>query len=213
MKSKAWRVQPSHAPTQACHGFLVGSFHYGTVVIADEGFARCMLSAFRCSEWRFAGRITDYAGAFVQGAYSGVDRAFLLDNTDIRLTTPLSLGDTEFRVGASINNGSTVEDTFNSTPVWMFPFASSSLAPTPKAQTLLGGRQLVGNSLGLTVYGWYDQRIYLEAGGYARPFVNLKIGLQYVAYTMFNGGTQNYDGFGRNASGNNTAFLYAWMAF
>ena len=62
VKSKAWRVQPSHAPTQACHGFLVGSFHYGTVVIADEGFARCMLSAFRCSEWRFAGRITDYAG-------------------------------------------------------------------------------------------------------------------------------------------------------
>jgi len=48
---------------------------------------------------------------------------------------------------------------------------------------------------------------------WARPFANLKIGLQYVAYTMFNGGTRNYDGFGRNASGNNTIFLYAWMAF
>src|SRR5262249_19525308 len=36
-----------------------------------------------------AGRITDYAGAFVQGTYSGGDRAFLLDNTDVRLTTPL----------------------------------------------------------------------------------------------------------------------------
>jgi hypothetical protein len=30
---------------------------------------------------------------------------------------------------------------------------------------------------------------------------------------MFNGGTKNYDGFGDNASGNNTLFLYAWLAF
>ena len=34
-----------------------------------------------------AGRITDYAGGFVQGTYSGVDRTFFLDNTDLRLTT------------------------------------------------------------------------------------------------------------------------------
>jgi hypothetical protein len=78
-----------------------------------------------------AGRITDYAGGFVQGTYSGVDRSFALDNTDIRLTTPLSLGDSELRIGASLNNGPTVEDPFNSTPVWMFPFVSSALAPTP----------------------------------------------------------------------------------
>ena len=37
--------------------------------------------------------------------------------------------------------------------------------------------------------------------------------LQYVAYTMFNGASHNYDGFGRNAGDNNTVFLYAWMAF
>ena len=113
-----------------------------------------------------AGRITDYAGAFVQGTYSGVDRTFLLDNTDLRLTTPFPVDDTELRIGASLNNGPTVQDAFNSTPVWMFPFASSALAPTPAAQTLLGGRGLVGNSLGLTAYAWYDRRLYLEAGGY-----------------------------------------------
>jgi len=112
-----------------------------------------------------AGRITDYAGGFVQGTYSGVDRSFALDNTDIRLTTPLSLGDSELRIGASLNNGPTVEDPFNSTPVWMFPFASSALAPTPAAQPLLAGG-LIGNSLGLTAYAWYDRHLYLEAGGY-----------------------------------------------
>jgi hypothetical protein len=45
------------------------------------------------------------------------------------------------------------------------------------------------------------------------PLANLKLGIQYTIYTMFNGGTKNYDGFGDNASGNNTLFVYAWQAF
>jgi hypothetical protein len=49
-----------------------------------------------------AGRNTDFAGAFLQGTYDGVTRAFSLDNSDIRLTTPLSLDDTELRIGTSI---------------------------------------------------------------------------------------------------------------
>jgi hypothetical protein len=48
---------------------------------------------------------------------------------------------------------------------------------------------------------------------FGAPWVNLKLGLQYTAYTRFNGGTTNYDGFGRNASGNNTVFAFAWLAF
>jgi hypothetical protein len=46
-----------------------------------------------------------------------------------------------------------------------------------------------------------------------RPWANLKLGIQYTGYTQFNGGTTNYDGFGRNAGGNNTLFLFAWLAF
>lgn len=125
----------------------------------NDNFALDQISVF------LAGRVTDYLGGFVQGTYSGVDRAFSLDNTDIRLTTPLSVGDSELRIGASLNNGPTVQDPFNSTPVWMFPFASSALAPTPAAQPLLAGG-LVTNSLGLTGYAWYDRHLYVEAGGY-----------------------------------------------
>jgi hypothetical protein len=39
------------------------------------------------------------------------------------------------------------------------------------------------------------------------------VGVQYVAYTLFNGGTRNYDGFGRNASDNNSLFVFLWIAF
>ena len=48
---------------------------------------------------------------------------------------------------------------------------------------------------------------------WARPFANLKLGLQYIAYTQFNGGSNNYDGNGRNAGNNNTLYAFAWLAF
>jgi hypothetical protein len=45
------------------------------------------------------------------------------------------------------------------------------------------------------------------------PKQNVRLGAQYTAYNIYNGATDNYDGFGRNASDNNTLFLYAWFAF
>jgi hypothetical protein len=45
------------------------------------------------------------------------------------------------------------------------------------------------------------------------PFVNVKVGVQYIVYTQFNGGGSDYDGFGRRASDNNTLFLFAWLTF
>jgi len=48
---------------------------------------------------------------------------------------------------------------------------------------------------------------------WGRPWVNLRVGLQYTGYLRFNGGRSNYDGFGRSASQNNSLFLFSWMAF
>lgn len=42
---------------------------------------------------------------------------------------------------------------------------------------------------------------------------NLKLGLRYTAYTKFNGASNDYNGFGRNASDNNSWFAYAWLLF
>jgi len=50
-----------------------------------------------------------------------------------------------------------------------------------------------------------------EDPGY--PWLNLRVGLQYTFYLQFNGGTLNYDGFGRNASDNDTLLLFSWLAF
>jgi hypothetical protein len=45
------------------------------------------------------------------------------------------------------------------------------------------------------------------------PWQNTRLGLQYTYYNKFNGESTNYDGSGRNASDNNTLFLYLWVAF
>jgi hypothetical protein len=129
--------------------------HYGP----NGNFAMDQISLF------LAGRVTDYAGGFVQGTFNGISSALKLDNTDLHLTTPLSLGDSELRIGLDVNNGPTVQDPYNSTYAWGYPYVASALAPTPAAQPLLAGG-LIGNSLGATVYAWYDRALYLEAGLY-----------------------------------------------
>ena len=45
------------------------------------------------------------------------------------------------------------------------------------------------------------------------PKQNIRVGAQYTAYNKYQGATDNYDGAGRNASDNNTLFLYAWFAY
>lgn len=54
--------------------------------------------------------------------------------------------------------------------------------------------------------GWTAELNYL-------PWQNVKIALQYTAYTRFNGGSDNYDGLGRKASDNNTTYLLGWINF
>ncbi len=45
------------------------------------------------------------------------------------------------------------------------------------------------------------------------PWLNTRLTLQYTAYRKFNGRRDNYDGFGRAASDNNTLFLQTWLAW
>lgn len=64
--------------------------------------------------------------------------------------------------------------------------------------------------------GWILEADYIpfnHGGPDVWPWLNMKIGLQYTIYTKFNGATNNYDGNGRNASDNNTLFLFDWVAF
>ena len=45
------------------------------------------------------------------------------------------------------------------------------------------------------------------------PIQYLRVGAQFTGYNRFNGAAGNYDGYGRNASDNNSLFLYTWLAY
>lgn len=129
--------------------------HYGS----NGNIAMDQISVF------LAGRVTDYAGGFVQGTFNGVTSKTHLDNTDLRLTTPFTVADTELRLGLDVNNGPTVQDPYNGSFAWGYPYVASILAPTPTAQPLLAGG-LIGNSIGATAYAWYNRALYVEGGLY-----------------------------------------------
>ena len=45
------------------------------------------------------------------------------------------------------------------------------------------------------------------------PRVNIRAGIQYTAFTRFNGARRNFDGLGTNASDNNALRVFTWLAF
>ena len=45
------------------------------------------------------------------------------------------------------------------------------------------------------------------------PRFNMRVGIQYTDYLSFDGSGVNYDGFGRNASDNNTFRVFTWLAY
>ncbi len=64
--------------------------------------------------------------------------------------------------------------------------------------------------------GWIGEVAYIPfgtSGPKFYPWVNARIGLQYIRYNKFNGASSNFDGMGTNAKDNNTLFLYAQLAF
>ena len=46
-----------------------------------------------------------------------------------------------------------------------------------------------------------------------QPLQNMRLSLTQTYWTKFAGAKQNYDGYGRNASDNNTTYLWLWLAY
>ncbi len=115
-----------------------------------------------------AGGFGEHTGIFSQWTGSDNFSAFSMDNLDFRpYTTTFDVGESEVRVGISLNNNPTIQDPYNSAFGWDYPFIqpSGSLGPAPAADVILDGG-FNQNSIGASVYMWYDRRIYLDAGIY-----------------------------------------------
>jgi hypothetical protein len=116
----------------------------------------------------FAGGFGEHFGAFVQGTYDGVAKAWTWDNLDLRAVTSVKAQGHDVTLGASLNNSPTVQDAWNTLPAWGYPYTGSALQPGPSASPLLSGA-LAQTTLGMTGYAWIDSKLYLEGGAYWSP--------------------------------------------
>ncbi len=111
----------------------------------------------------FSGEITPKIGAYAQLTYGLSDGAIGLDMLDIRYADHARLGTKDLLYGITLNNMPTMQDVWNTTPAWGFPYYGSESAPSPTAATLIQSMEGVA---GLGAYALYNNLIYVEVTGY-----------------------------------------------
>ncbi len=111
----------------------------------------------------YAGQITPHFGAFVQLTLDDGSGTFGMDNTDIRYSNT-GKGNIPLIYGITLNNNPTVQDVWNSTPAWGYPYTGSGVAPAPDAGTII--ENLGGTVAGLGAYTLINNAFYLELTGY-----------------------------------------------
>ena len=122
----------------------------------------------------WGGAITDNIGAFSQVTYNAVPaggfgdpfgHTWTWDNTDVRFARTASIGPLDLVYGITANNNPTVQDLWNTTPAWSFPYAVSTLAPTPGSKTMIEGA-FSAHVGGVGAYTMINDLLYLELTGY-----------------------------------------------
>jgi hypothetical protein len=114
----------------------------------------------------YAGKIAPHVGAFVQLTYSAAGGTIGIDNTDLRFADLVVLPSEQTVVyGVSLNNNPTIQDIWNSTPAFGFPYASSAAVVSSLAHTQIDGG-LAQSVAGATGYLYWNESLYAELGGY-----------------------------------------------
>jgi hypothetical protein len=117
-----------------------------------------------------AGAWATHLGSFLQVTYNVQDDHFSIDNTDIRYANKMQVAGKEWDYGITLNNNPTVEDLWNSTPAWGFPFIAPDSVPTPAAVPVINGL-LAQDVAGLGAYTMWDQHVYFAGTLYRSDHV------------------------------------------
>src|SRR5579872_1289890 len=117
-----------------------------------------------------SGAWTSHVGSFLQVTYDTQADHFSMDNTDVRYANKTKVAGKELIWGLDFNNNPTVEDLWNSTPAWGYPWVASDWAPTPNASPIINGglAQDVG---GIGAYAMWDNHLYVDAAIYRSQHV------------------------------------------
>lgn len=131
------------------------------------------IPAFSAASVFIGGKVTDNIGLLGQWTYNnltvdpnGVNTTghSSADNTDMRAVGRVLSPDptqTELVYGVTVHNNPTVQDVWNSTPAWGFPFTVPANVPTPAAKSLVDG-SLAQQVVGFGGYAFWKKMIYAE---------------------------------------------------
>ena len=135
-------------------GVNLGTSQNGTVAFPQQ------ISLF------YAGKIAPGVGSFIQLTYGNDSGSVGIDNVDLRWADNRVLADDHSLVyGITANNNPTVQDLWNSTPAFGYPYASSNAAVPPIAGTQIDGA-LGQDVAGLSAYVMWNEALYAEFGFY-----------------------------------------------
>ena len=114
----------------------------------------------------YAGKIAPGVGSFIQLTYGNDSGTIGIDNVDLRWADNRVLsGDKGLVYGISANNNPTVQDLWNSTPAFGYPYASSNAAVPSNAGTQIDGA-LGQDVAGISAYVMWNESLYAELGTY-----------------------------------------------
>ncbi len=124
----------------------------------------------------YGGAITDHIGAFAQVTYNapppggfGTDtldsHSWTWENTDLRYANSTRFGSLSVTYGITANNNPTVQDPWNTTPAWGFPYAASTLGSGFGPTTILDGT-FAAHVASVGAYAFINDALYLEATVY-----------------------------------------------
>lgn len=118
------------------------------------------------------GKFSDNAGGFIQWTYNNIsttdNKTFqghsALDNTDLRLVKTIGPEISPTIFGLTLHNNPTVQDVFNTTPAWGYPYYSPTIASSGRGVStfLESGTRVAG----LGAYSFLFDSLYLEATSY-----------------------------------------------
>jgi hypothetical protein len=106
-----------------------------------------------------AGGFASHFGGLSQLTYTHTDDHFSMDNTDLRYANQAKVAGHDIAYGVTLNNNPTVEDLWNSTPAWGFPWISSASGVSPIASPVINGN-LGGDVAGAGGYGLWANHLY-----------------------------------------------------
>ena len=114
----------------------------------------------------YAGKIAPQLGGFIQLTYDNAANKIHIDNTDIRLAEHMpASGDRDLIFGLTLNNNPTVQDLWNTTPAFGYPYAVTNAALSPLAKTQIDGA-LAQSVAGLGGYLMWNESLYAELSFY-----------------------------------------------